>query len=247
MSSRYVYQPGPNPSPSSVGVSVVSQTKSPGAHMTGLPLNHSDTPTTIGFVSGVQVLNGAGPNTSMRYLKGVAPPPKLFGGFPMRPVMRTSPPNGLSTHGERADLAVAGGKAIHRVDVGHQNVAHRLDKRDVSFELPGMELNAALFAVAPDRHVVRISWRRSRGPRQDAAQPDDPRTGLARHAELREIGLQEDGILHVLVGYRLKVEYVDGRGALVLEAGAVIEINPERDVFESSRCRTARRYSRSTS
>src|SRR5215216_1080967 len=97
MSSRYVYHPGPNPSASSVGVRVTSHTKSPGAHMTGLPLNHSDTATTIGFISGVHVSKGGGPNTSTRYLNGAAPPPKLFGGLPMRPVMRTSPPNGLSS------------------------------------------------------------------------------------------------------------------------------------------------------
>ena len=111
-------------------------------------------------------------------------------------------------------------------------MSHRLDERDVSFELSGVELNPALFAVAPDRHIVRISWRRRRGPRQDAAQSHDPRTCLARHAKLGEIGLQEHCILDVLIWDRLEVEYVNSGGPHVLEAGAVIEIDPERDVLD---------------
>src|SRR5204863_6425490 len=122
---------------------------------------------------------------------------------------------------ERADLAVACSEAGCRVDVRHQNVADRLDQRDVSFDFPGMELNTALFAVSPHGNVVRVTWRRSRRPRQDPSQPDNARTGRAWHTELREIGLQEDGILHVLVRDRLKVEDVDGRRSLVLVAGTV--------------------------
>src|SRR6476646_2484301 len=87
VSSRYSYQPGPSPSPSSRAVNVTLQTNSPGVHSCGTPPNHSLIFTLIGFVSGCQLLNGGGPNTSIRYLYGATPAPKLSGGSPMRPVI----------------------------------------------------------------------------------------------------------------------------------------------------------------